>query len=144
MGRGSASAEVVAAARRRGRPPAWTDERIEAELRALVDANGGRFPTRVQLEAQGLHGLRHALKRKGVRSWAEHLGVALAAGQDREAYGIEEAREEIDKVVAEIGRLPGQTTLRKLGYGRLATLVTRFGGTAKFCAVHRIELPAKA
>ncbi len=112
-------------------------------LRELVDANGGRFPTRVQFEAQGLHGLRHALKRKGVRSWAERLGVDLAAGQDREHYGIEEARQDIDRVVAEVGRLPGQVALRKLGYGRLATLITRFGGSARFCATHGIELPAK-
>jgi hypothetical protein len=143
MGRGAATAEVVSAPRRRGRPTIWTDERIEEKLRVLVDANGGRFPTRVQLETRGFHGLRNALKRKGVRFWAERLGVGLAAGQDRETYGIEEARLDIDRVVAEVGRLPGQVALRKLGYGRLATLVTRFGGSAKFCAAHGIELSSK-
>jgi hypothetical protein len=120
----------------------WPDERIEEELRAVIADNGGRFPTRVQLESRGLHGLRYALKREGVGYWAERLGVGLSAGQDREPYGIEEARRDIDRVVAETGRLPGEPTLRKLGYPRLATLVAGSGGVAMFCATYRVELPA--
>ena len=123
-------------------PRKWTDERVKLELRRLVDENGGRFPTRVKLEAQGLHGLRAAVKRKGIAHWARRLGVELTAGQDREPYGLEQARRDIERVVAETGRLPGAATLRKLGYPRLASLITRFGGTTRFCAAHRIELPA--
>lgn len=120
----------------------WTDERIEQELRSLVAENGGRFPTRVELESRGLHGLRHALKRRGVGYWAGRIGVGLGAGQDREPYGIEDARRDIDRVVAELGRLPGAPALRQLGYPRLATLVAGSGGVAKFCATYRVELPA--
>jgi hypothetical protein len=132
------------------RPPAkerpaagkWTDERIEVELRNIVSGNGGHFPTRVELESRGLHGLRHALKQRGVGYWAERIGVGLAAGQDRAPYGIDDARRDIDHIVAETGRLPAAPALRKLGYPRLATLVAGSGGVAKFCAIYRIELPA--
>jgi hypothetical protein len=124
------------------RPYKWSDERVEQELRRLAGENGGRFPTRVELESRGLHGLRAAVKRKGVAHWAERLGIELSAGQDREPYGIEEARREIEQIVAETGRLPGSDTIRALGYPRLATVVARYGGVARFCATNRIELPA--
>jgi hypothetical protein len=129
-----------AAKTRRG-PYKWTDERIEEELRRLVAENDGRFPTRVELESGGHHGLRQALQREGINYWAGRLGVELSAGQDREPYGIEEARRDVGRVVAEAGRLPGGPVLRKLGYGRLATFISGGGGTAKFCATHRIQLP---
>ncbi len=39
-------------------------------------------------------------------------------------------------VIALIGRLPGEPTLRRMGYGRLATTVRRSGGATKFAATH--------
>jgi hypothetical protein len=129
-------------AKERRTPRKWTDDRIEAELRRLAAENGGRFPKRIELEAQGLQGLASAIKRKGTRSWADHLDLDLSAGQDRSPYGISEARVDIERVVSETGRLPGERTLRKLGYGRLAKRIANGGGVARFCATHRIELPA--
>lgn len=129
-------------AKERRAPRKWTDDRIEAELRRLAGDNGGRFPKRIELEAEGLSGLASAIKWKGVSSWADHLGLELSAGQDRSPYGITEARRDIERVVAETGRLPGEPALRKLGYGRLAKRIAKGGGVARFCATHRIELPA--
>jgi hypothetical protein len=129
-------------AKKRRAPQKWSDEAIESELRKLVSDLGGRFPTRVDFESRGLHGLRRAVARKGGRAWAEKLGLELSPGQDRAPYGIEEARRDIGAVVAEVGRLPGPDTVRQLGHPRLATLIARSGGTARFCAVNRIELPA--
>jgi DNA-binding transcriptional ArsR family regulator len=83
VGEGSARRYRVVAARSRsgwkgagGRPRAWTDERIERELGALVDGSG-TFPTVAQFDAVGARRLYNAIQRHGgSASWAERLGIA--------------------------------------------------------------------
>lgn len=82
VGEGSARRYRVVAARSRsgwkptgGRPRAWTDDRIERELRALVD-DAGSFPSIAQFDAAGARRLYNAIQRHGGSvSWAERLGL---------------------------------------------------------------------
>jgi hypothetical protein len=103
-------------------------------LRRLVDENGGRLPTAIELEHAGLRGLRHAIGRRGIVFWAGWLDVPLAPGQDRTPYGREQALDDARLVLRREGRIPGTNRLRELGHPRLAGFIVKEGGTKKFCA----------
>lgn len=65
------------------RPRKWTDERIEAELRALVKRLG-HWPSQQEIEEAGHKGLVQAVARSGgSRSWAERLGLRPRGGGPR-------------------------------------------------------------
>lgn len=60
---------------RSGAPRSWTDERIEAELRALA-GDDGRFPAIARFDAEGRRDLYQAIGRHGgSAAWAERLGL---------------------------------------------------------------------
>jgi Fic family protein len=61
-----------------GRPRAWTNERIDAELRELV-ARDGHFPTIAEFEEAGQMKLYHAIRRNGgTKEWAKRVGIDSA------------------------------------------------------------------
>lgn len=140
MGRGESAAPGLGIARR---PRRWTDERIEKELRQLVDENKGRLPTSAQLVKLGLTGLQEAIGRRGIRYWSARLGVPLAPGQDRSPYGIARARIDVAEVLAKHGYLPNTNRLRDLGYPRLAGFIVKQGGVKRFAARYELELPTR-
>lgn len=144
MGRGGSSQTSTVAARAgtrrpRGRPRIWTEEAVEAELRARVAANDGRLPTLAMLERPGLHGLRHAVRAKGIGYWSEQLGLDPEPGRDRSRYGIEHARADAALVVEQHDHLPGTNALHQLGHHRLARFIVKEGGVKRFCARYDID-----
>lgn len=145
MGRGAGVGETTAVRRRPGqgvgggRPLKWTDKRIEEELGRLVERNGGRFPSAIELQDAGLSGLRRAIGRRGIAFWASWLDIPLAPGQDRSPYGHEEALADARAVLVKEGRIPGTNRLRDLGHPRLAGFIVKEGGVKKFSA--RFEVP---
>jgi hypothetical protein len=109
-----------------------------AELRRQVAANDGRLPTLAALERPGLHGLRHAVRAKGIGYWSERLGLEPEPGRDRSRYGIEHARADAALVVEQHDHLPGTNTLHQLGHHRLARFIVKEGGVKRFCARYDI------
>ena len=124
--------------RRPGRRRIWTDERVEAELRRLVDENHGRMPTMADLERPGLGGLRRAVRAQGIGHWAERLGLPLEPGRDRRPYGIADARTEAAQVLEQQGHLPGTNRLHELGHHKLARFIVGQGGVKRFSARYGI------
>lgn len=62
---------------RRGRTRAWTDERIEGELKSLVEEVGS-WPTVAHFREKGKMALYQAIQRYGgSASWADRIGVSL-------------------------------------------------------------------
>lgn len=124
-------------------PWRWTDDRLRAELEAFLaerQARGLRgWPVAAEFDTSGREGLRDAIKRLGGATfWAAELGVPLRPGQDRSPYGESEALRDTRLVVAEQGRLPGGPALRRLGHPRLASYLSRRGGSKSFAARHRL------
>jgi hypothetical protein len=65
-------------ARGKGRPLVWSDQRIEAELRALVV--DGRFPSQAAFAEAGKLPVYWAIARHhGVKLWAARTGAAIEA-----------------------------------------------------------------
>ncbi len=123
------------------RPTKWTDERIEAELRAyLGDRDRTDWPTRTAFEADGQRKLWVALRDYGGSLyWAERLGFKPRSQQYTQGLTREEAIEEARRVIARHGRLPHTDTLRKLGYPKLSSYVIRHRGVKRFCATHGLD-----
>lgn len=118
------------------RPARWNDEALEAELREFLDGRPD-WPTSTEFEGAGRHDLRQALKNHGgVVYWADRLGVSLRPGQDRAKYTEQDALDEACELVVELGHVPGESTARRLGYGRFATYVRKHGGAAAFARRH--------
>jgi hypothetical protein len=126
--------------RRRGgrRPYRWPDEAIEAELRAFVHGRD-EFPTLTEFDDAGRADLRAAVTdHGGVPFWAKRVGLPVPEARERRSYSDDDAVRDAAAVIAKYGRLPGEPTLRRLGYARLATAVRRAGGAAAFCRRHGI------
>lgn len=88
-----------------------------------------------ELDAAGRSDLRRAMKLYGgAVEWAHDLGVELRPGQDRRPYTADDARREIEEVMARVGRLPSSGYIRGLGYRRLAAFVERMGGSGRVLA----------
>ena len=84
--------------------PAWTPERITAEL-AIAVAALGHFPTRPELVARGQRGLWDAMRRSG---GIEHWRTAVAAaGAPAPAPGAGHAAHEQIAVAAYYRHLAG-------------------------------------
>lgn len=139
MGRGQGSRVQAGGAQRRvvqrvivGRKSwRWTDQDIEAELRAFtVEATA--FPSSREFDAAGRADLRHAVRKKGTAYWAQRVRLPLGSRQDRQPYSIERAVEDARSVVLTHGGLPSVPRLRELGLGRLATRVQEAGGAERF------------
>lgn len=133
VGRGkNDSGDGVQAAGRRGRPVRWTPEYIESELRAFL---GGRqtWPRRDEFRA-ALRGelLAAVTAHGGAEYWAGRVGVTLGPRQHRRLLDAEQARQEAEEVIAELGYLPGPAKLRARGHGRLASFLDKRGGTRRF------------
>lgn len=137
MGRASGAKQgLAAAAGRRGRRREWHEERIEAELQALV-GRMEHFPTHSELCALGHAQLAYAVNRYGgTEEWAKRLGKPLRPRQadmlTSARYTEDMAISDARRVIAALGELPGTTKLRQLGYPRLGNAVRRAGGAAEF------------
>jgi hypothetical protein len=109
----------------------WTDEALEAELRAFVSGRVG-FPTMQEFVAAGRTDLRDAVKNYGgTVLWAQRLGLALRHGQDRSPYGAAEAIADAQRIIAKRGRLPNVKALRSSGHPRLATFIDHQCGSVR-------------
>jgi hypothetical protein len=126
--RASEVRDARAAAREADRakiPPAS----IRREARLLQELEAfcvGRdfFPTCAEMEAAGHGSLRLAIKRRGgIHVWAPRVGLPIRPAQDRRPYGVEDVLEDAKRVYAQYGRLPAEATLRRLGYGKLASFL---------------------
>jgi hypothetical protein len=120
MGRASGAKQgLAAAAGRRGRRREWHEERIKAELQALVGPMD-YFPTHTELCALGHSQLAYAVNRYGgTEEWAKRLGKALRPRQAdmllSARYTEEMALSDARSVIAALGELPGSTKLRQMG-----------------------------
>lgn len=93
------------------------------------------LPSSAELDGAGRSDLRRAMKLYGgAVEWAEDLGLELRPGQDRRPYTSDDARREIEEVMAYVGRLPSSGCIRGLGYRRLAAFVERMGGSRRVLA----------
>lgn len=119
----------------------WTDQRILAELRQFVRGRE-TFPTRREFEVAGRRTLWNAIRdRGGVTVWAPRADLPLREAQRRRGLSEDEAVRQAQRVVAELGTLPGATQLRRLGYPKLATYIYFAGGAKRFCLRHGLRLP---
>jgi len=111
------------------RPPGyWSERRIEQLIGEWIKEHG-RMPSREDLRALAGGGLVTAVVRTGGnRAWAQRFGLPLANGAQAASYSDEDAREDIRRLVADHGRLPGMSKLRELGYPQLAMLAMRSNG----------------
>jgi hypothetical protein len=97
------------------------------------------FPTLAEFDAAGRTDLRSAVTDYGgVRYWATRLGLDLPAHRHHTTYSIDDALEDARSVVARLGYLPGEPTLRRLGMNRLATVVRASGGARKFAEQYNL------
>ena len=142
--RGPTQSVSAASAQRRSRraavrgPYRWTDDVLEAELRAFI---GGRssFPTLGEFDDEDRSDLRCAVARDGVAYWADRVGLPVPASRVPTPYTTTDAIRDAQAVIDAIGRLPGEPTLRKMGLNRLATVVRNAGGSAKFTIAHDLS-----
>lgn len=105
----------------------WDDERVEAELRKLIDSVGGeRWPTLSEFRAAGKMPLYNAMwQRGGQLEWAPRLGVEQTRTRRSQRWTRERAEREISEVVAQLGRWPLHRELRDLGLGELPDALER-------------------
>ena len=142
--RGPTQAVSGASARRRSRraavrgPYRWTDDALEAELRAFTRGRSS-FPTLIEFDAEGRTDLRCAVARGGVAHWAERVDLPVPTSRVHTPYTTIEAIRDAQAVIDVIGHLPGEPTLRKMGLNRLATAVRNAGGSAKFTIAHDLS-----
>lgn len=124
-----------------GRVSRWKPDVIRAELEAFL---GDRtdWPTAHEFTAAGREDLRTAVKRHGGATyWANELGKSLRPKQERSPYGEAEALRDAKAVAARVGHLPGEKTLRSMGYHRLATHIAGYGGGRKYARIHGLRGP---
>lgn len=140
MGRGNGNTDQLARRCSRRRE-SWTEERLEAELARFL-RHRKSFPSAVELERAGEHGLRYALRRLGGHVyWARRMGFPLRPGQDRRPYGDADARVEIEAIRERYGVVPNVDRLRSLGYPRLASFIMARGGVRAYCTEQGLALP---
>jgi hypothetical protein len=114
---------------------------LEAELRAFT-SDLDAFPALIDFDSAGRNDLRSAITdHGGVGYWAERIGLPLPTGRRRDPYTDTAALTDAEAVIRLLGHLPGERTLRRMGYARLATTVRRAGGSAKFAAAHGLPGP---
>jgi hypothetical protein len=118
-------------------PYRWTDVQLEAELRAFTE-ECDEFPTGVDFDAANRGDLRSAVNELGGPAyWADVVGLPLPASRLQTPYETTDAIRDAQSVIAALGYLPGEPTLRRLGYGKLATRVRQTrGGAAAFVVRH--------
>jgi len=101
------------------------------------------MPTALELDIAGLSGLRYAIASTGgTRYWARELGLSLSDRQAHEPTPEAVLHDQARKLAAGFGYLPGATKLRQLGYGALAQLVVRSGGSRGLCqqlGIHYVD-----
>jgi hypothetical protein len=98
------------------------------------------FPTADDFDAANRGDLRSAVRELGGHTyWAEVIGLPLPLRRQRTTYGEDDAIRDALTVVSSKGHLPGEPTLRRMGYGRLATRVRQTpGGAEAFAAQHKL------
>jgi len=112
---------------------------ILTELRAMMRGRE-TFPTRAEFEAQRREDLWDAIKsRGGSRLWAGRLGAGL---DERQKPGLseEEAVARAREVIEQLGRLPNEKQLRRMGRPKLASCVAASGGSKRFAELHELDL----
>lgn len=122
-------------ANERHRPyQAWTDERIESELRELV-GELGRWPGTQELRRAGRSGLAKAIGRYGGAAyWAARVGVPAPRGYGKRHWTDERIEQALEPFLAGRSTWPSETEFERAGLGALRSAVRRYGGFAAWAA----------
>ena len=120
-----------------GSKRAWTDERIEAELRSIVDGRD-TWPTRREFERVGSFGLATAIShRGGTALWARRLGFPAPprAGMGRRRlWSDERIRAELEKFCRGRTTWPTEREFLAAGKSKVYNAACHYGGTAHWAA----------
>lgn len=120
---------------RRGSRRVWTDGRIEAELRELLDGDG-RWPKVVEFREAGKAALLAAVyAHGGPGRWSLRLGVERPGGGDRRrptAWSEQRIGRELREVCAAHGGWPRFAEFEAIGKGGLYRAASRNGGVGRW------------
>jgi hypothetical protein len=98
----------------------WTDERIEGELRQVIDTNGGVWVSLLTLKKLGHSHLAAAITRcGGVAHWAERMGVDHPQARGPVPWSDERIRETLTVVMHGREDWPTRSEFEELGLGGL-------------------------
>jgi hypothetical protein len=115
----------------------WTDERIEAELRGVLDGRDA-WPTRRELARVGSFGLATAVaQRGGTAYWARRLGfeVPPRAGMGgRRRWTDERIRAELEEFCRDRTTWPTEREFFAAGKSKLYSAACHYGGTPRWAA----------
>ena len=116
---------------------AWTDERIEAELRSIVDGRD-TWPSRRELDRLGTFGLAAAIShRRGTVYWAGRFGLKAPphSGIGRPRFWTDERiRAELEEFCRGRTTWPTEREFLAAGKSKLYTAVCHHGGTPFWAA----------
>ena len=116
---------------------AWTDERIEAELRSIVDGRD-TWPTRREFERMGSFGLAAAVSHhRGTAYWARRFGFKASprAGIGRPRLWTDERiRAELEEFCRGRTTWPTEREFLAAGKSKLYTAVCHYSGPAHWAA----------
>ncbi len=120
-----------------GSKRAWTDERIELELRRVLDGRDA-WPGRRELEAKGRWGLADAVSHgAGAAYWARRLGVSRTRRTVRPGPRVwtqERIREELQRFCKRRKTWPTEREFLAAGKSALYDAACRHGGAAYWAA----------
>lgn len=147
MGRGRGAHAIQragAGARGGGRPRAWTEDRLEAELRAFI-GEGSHWPSASEFKHAGRMDLYAAVKRSGGHAaWAERFGLprapVVAPPEKRARHGgtrkwtDERLEAALREFIGERPYFPTAEEFERAGRHDLRNAVKKYGGTVRWAA----------
>lgn len=120
----------------------FTDEMIEAKLRNLVEAYGG-WPTERQFADAGENALLREARRRGIKNWAEKLGVTPPRRGRRREWPDERIISELSTFVAGREVWPTAKEFKVAGYTELFEAASRHRGMRHWSEHFGIQMRAQ-
>lgn len=114
----------------------WTDQRIDAAIRPLVEQLG-RWPTKAEFRRAGQsHALSAVYAHGGSAQWQQHFGVQPLTGRgpvpDRTRWTEQRIERELRTLIARIGRWPTEREFSEYGPVGLYSALVRHGGIRRW------------
>lgn len=107
------------AGKERGRPRIWTEEKIEAELRAVIKQIG-EWPSRRTLQEMGRADLIGGINSQGgLRYWADRLGYAPGPSRGHPHWTDRRIREALRPLLKDRTTFPVRREFEQAGLGGL-------------------------